>query len=317
MTFLAVSAFGLGALGLAQQPLSTAVVGRQRGTPFSDMEIPSRGRVSEVYVFSEDYICAVQVQFAFSDNRAWMSPRRGGRGCQLNSFHLDLDEYIVGISGRYDAHVNSLQIHTNKRMSPLFGGSGGTQEYRIDLPAGNQAVGFVGRSGHYLNAIGLNFVPLTISQAGQTIIVGGDGGSAFSDSDIPLGARISEVRVRSEDTIIAIQAVYTLWDGRLLEGPVHGGEGGSLSVLRLDADEYIIGFSGRSGAHIDSLSIRTNKRTSQVFGGGGGGEIFDINVPAGSQTIGFRGRSSGYLNAIGLNYATIDRPSRRRDRSRT
>jgi hypothetical protein len=114
--------------------------------------------------------------------------------------------------------------------------------------------------------------------------------------------------------INSIQAVYTLWDGRLLEGPVHGGEGGSLSVFRLDSNEYLTGFSGRYGTNIDSIAIRTNRRTSQVFGGSGGNAIFQINAPAGNQAIGLRGRSSNYLNAIGLNYTLINRSRHRVDR---
>jgi len=171
---------------------------------------------------------------------------------QENSFVLSSDEYITALSGR----------------------CGGTQHYRIDVDAGNQAVGFVGRSGRYLNAIGLNFVPLMIPQAGQTIVVGGAGGAAFSDPGIPRGAKISEVQVRSGDRINAIQMVFKLLDGRILEGQVQGGEGGTPGVFQLDPDEYLVGLSGSSGVHIHSISIRTNRRTSQVFGESSGGNIF-------------------------------------------
>jgi hypothetical protein len=178
---------------------------------------------------------------------------------------------------------------------------------------GNQAVGFVGRAGQFLDALGLTFIPIAVRQVGQTTIVGGSGGVPFSDPEIPLGARISEIRVRSENAINAIQAVYILPDGRLLEGPVHGGQGGSSSVFHLDANEYIIGFSGRAGRYINSLFIQTNKRRSQVFGVGGGPRIFNAKIPAGNQAVGFAGRSSDYLDAIGLNYATIYTPRRRRN----
>jgi hypothetical protein len=311
MIFLAISIVGQGALGFGQHSKSTAIAGSQRGDRFSDNEIPSRVRISEVDVFSDTYICAVQLIFTLSDDRMHISPRHGGSGGELNSFPLNSDEYIIGLSGRYGAHIDSLRIHTNKRTSPLFGGSGGAQDYRIDIDTGYQAAGFVGRSGRYLNAIGLLFVPLTIQQAGLTLISGGAGGSAFSDFDIPLGARISEIRVHSGDVINAIQAVYALRDGSLLEGQIHGKEGGSLTVFALDPKEYVTGFSGKYGIYINSLSIWTNRRTSQVFGGSGGQGIFSVNVPAGNQAIGFRGRSGSYLDAIGLNYAHIEQPRHR------
>jgi hypothetical protein len=309
MTFIAMLVFSLGALG--EKPASTIVTGRHRGDQFSDEKIPSRGRVSDVYIFSDsNHICAVQMQFVFPDGHTWLSPRHGGPGGQQNSFHLDADEYIIGLSGQYNDYIDSLQIHTNKRTSPLFGGSGGTQEYSIDVDAGNQGAGFVGRSGRYLNAIGLNFVSLTITQIRQTMVFGGGGGSAFSDESVPRGARISEVRVRSGNAVNSIQAIYTLLDGRLFEGKIHGGDGGALGVFQLDPDEYVTGLSGHSGENINSIAIRTNKRTSQVFGGDGSGGIFIINVPAGKQAIGFTGRSSSYLNAIGLNHAAVERKQR-------
>ena len=301
--FLAALILCISPLGFGQQPTATTVAGGSGGTPFSDTAIPSGGRVSEVYVFSGNAVDAVQMQFTLPDGRTAVSPRHGGPGGQQNTFRLDSDEYIVAISGRYGDYIDSLRIHTNRRTSPLFGGRGGSQDYRIDVADGNQAVGFVGRAGRYLDAVGLTFAPLMIQGVGQTTISGGRGGSAFSDDKIPMGARISEVRVRAGNTIDSIQAVYTLQDGRLLEGPIHGGGGGSPNVFRLDTNEYITGLSGRYGEYIDSLSIQTNMRTSQVFGGRGGSQTFGAKVPAGNRAIGFLGRSGEYLDAIGLLYA--------------
>ncbi len=313
---LLCSMLGLNKIGLAQQPAATVIAGTREGTRFFDGDIPSRGRVSDVYVFSEsDHVCAVQIQFKLQNGDTRMSPRRGGACGQQTSFHLDLDEFIVGISGRFDRHITSLQIHTNRRTSPLYGSSAGTQEYKIDVDPGNEAVGFTGRAGRYLNALGLSVVSLVTPKAGQTIVVGSNAGTAFSDPDIPRGARISEIRVRSGEVIYSLQAVYTLIDGRTLIGPIHGGEGGNLNTFQLDLNEYLVGFSGKSGAHIISIAIKTNRRTSQTFGENRGESFFGVNVPTGNQAIGIRGRSDKYLDAVGLNYAVLERP-RRRERPR-
>ncbi len=306
LVLLAAASFGINPSGFAQQSMVTSVAGGQGGRPFSDTDIPSGARVLEVHVFAADWIDAVEMVYASQDGRVLTGPRRGGLGGQSYVFRLDSDEYIVGLSGRYGEYIDSLRIHTNKRTSPLFGGSGGSRDYRIDVAPGNQAVGFTGRAGQYLDAIGLIFAPITMRQVRQTTTAGGRGGSAFSDRDIPLGARISAVRVSSGNNIDAIQAVYTLRNGSVLEGPVHGGGGGRSTIFRLDQDEYIIGITGRYGIYIDSLSIRTNKRTSQVFGGRGGDRDFKIDVPAGCLGTGFAGRSAEYLDAVGLTYAPID-----------
>jgi hypothetical protein len=303
MLVIQLSVFG-------QEPRPTNMAGGRGGSPFTDTQIPSGARVSEIRIFSGDVLDSVQMVYTLPDGRTYEGARHGGGGGQMNTFRLDSDEYITGISGRFGEYLDSIQIRTNKRTSPLFGGSGGDRDYRIDVERGNQAVGFLGRSGDYLDAIGLVFTQLPRRQAFQASeanIAGGRGGSPFSDQGIPAGARISEIRIRSGRNVDSIQAVYTLQNGRIMEGPVHGGTGGNIQTFRLDSDEYIIGISGRCGDFVDSIAIETNKRKSPTFGGPGGDRNYAIAVPEGNQVIGFTGRAGGYLDAVGVNYAPVDR----------
>jgi hypothetical protein len=315
------AAAGGGPASQAQQLISTQIVGGSGGANFSDPEPATGARVLEVQVRSGEYVDSVQMVYALRDNRTVAGPRRGGSGGTLSVFHLDADEYIIGISGRAGTYIDSISFQTNKRTSPLFGGNGGDREYRIDIPAGNQAVGFTGRMGRYLDAVGLNYAPRrrgifssilgSPQREDETGIAGGTGGTPFGDRDIPAGARIVEVRVQAGEWVDAVQAVFMLSDGRTVQGTRHGGSGGNVGVFRLDRDEYVIGLSGRCGERIDSLRIQTNKRTSQVFGGRGGSQDYRIDVPAGNQAVGFTGRSGQYLDAIGLIFAPARAPSRR------
>ena len=300
----------LGLLGFGQQALSTDIVGGRGGRQFADLDIPTGAKVTEVHIRSGDHVDSVQLLYTLADGNTQMGTRHGGSGGQLNVFRLDSDEYITGISGRYGDIIDSICVQTNKRTSSTFGGRGGRQDFRVEVLAGNQGIGFTGRAGDYLDAIGLTYTPLSILQANEMTIAGGTGGTAFSDSDIPQGARISEIRVRSGDRIDSIQVIYTLPNGSVVEGAVHGGRGGSSRSFSLDSDEYIIGLSGRSGDQIDSLRIHTNKRTSPTFGGRGGNKDYKIDVPSGSQAIGFNGRAGRYLNAVGLNSTATNAYSR-------
>ena len=297
----------------AQEPRQTDMAGGHGGSSFNDMQIPFGARVLEIRVYSGDEVDSVQMVYALPDGRTFTGPTHGGGGGRLNVFRLDPDEYVVGISGRFGDYVDSLRIHTNKRTSPTYGGIGGDRDYRIDVERGHQAVGFLGRSGDYLDAIGLTFAPLPrrqAMQANEAAMAGGGGGSPFSDQEIPAGARISEIRIRAGRNVDSIQAVYTLQNGRFLEGPVHGGGGGNIQTFRLDSDEYIVGISGRCGDFVDSITIVTNKRRSQTFGGSGGERSYDLEAPNGSQVIGFTGRAGEYLDAIGVNYAPLGSRSR-------
>lgn len=315
-------------LALAQQVTSTDIAGGRGGNGFSDVQPPAGARVTEVRIWSGDTVDSVQMVYALADGSTTMGPKHGGSGGGLNVFRLDPDEYITGLSGRYGDTVDSLRIQTNKRISPQYGGRGGSRDFRIDVPAGNQALGLAGRAGDTIDAIGLTHAPIysqttpqrrrggwftssqtspqqSIGQVGQTSIAGGSGGSPFSDPELPQGAKIAEVRIQSGDRVDGIQIVYLLPDGSLLEGARHGRMGGSYRTFRLDSDEYVIGISGRYGDTVDSLQIRTNKRTSQLFGGRGGDKDYRVDVPTGNQGIGFTGRCGSSMDAIGLIHSPV------------
>lgn len=319
LLLLAAAFSGMSLPVIAQQPAATAVYGGRGGNSFSDIEIPAEARILDVAVFSGDYVDAVQITYILPDGRTISSARHGGGGGARHVFRLDSDEYITGLSGRYGSYIDSLCIHTNKRSSPVFGGRGGNRDYSVEIASGNYAVGFVGRAGDYVDAIGLTYLPLALRNVQLTAIAGGRGGSAFSDREIPEGARITEIQVRSGDYIDSVQIVYVLRDGRSFKGPMHGGSGGRSNVFRLDSDEYLIGISGRYGNYVDSLTFHTNKRSSATFGGRGGNRDFRIFVPQGNQAIGLTGRAAEYLDAIGLRYDSIQsqpNDSQRRRRRR-
>ncbi len=310
---LAAVVLALGAPGFGQTISQTNVVGGSGGNAFQDTSFPSGARVSEIRISAGNFIDAVQLVYVTPDGRTATSTLRGGSGGNVNTFRLDSGEYITGISGRHGRNIDSLRIHTNKRTSPVYGGSGGAQDYRIDIPSGNQAVGFIGRAGRYIDAIGLAYAQNYQPIAGQSKIAGGSGGSGFMDNEIPWGARLTEIRVHAGRYIDGIQAVYTLPDGGIFEAPFHGGTGGTRTVFRLDANEYVIGISGRHGDYIDSLQIHTNTRTSPQYGKSGGRSEFRIDIPSGNQAVGLIGRAGRYLDAIGLSYTAAVSTRQTRD----
>jgi hypothetical protein len=295
----------------AQEGIQTEVYGGGGGSSFSETMLQSAGRIAEIHVFSGDWVDAIQIIYALPDGKTVSGRRFGGNNGKEGIFRLDADEYITSISGRYGDYIDSVVFQTNRRSSARFGGSGGRQDYRVNVPAGFQAAGITGRSARYLDAIGLVAIQAVTRQETQTY--GGRGGAPFTDRDVPNGAQITEIRINSADVVDGIQLVYSLRDGRVIEGPHRGGSGGRLDVFRLDADEYITGIYGRYGDFIDSLVIVTNRRSSQSFGGRGGRADFRINIPSGMRAIGFSGRSAKYLDAIGLAYEQETNRSQRRD----
>lgn len=303
---------------LAQRAPATEIAGGPGGASFSDPEPEWGERVVEVQVRSGEYVDSVQLVYISGDGRTLTGPQHGGEGGSLNVFHLDADEYLIGVSGRTGSYIDSIRFQTNKRTSPAFGGRGGSREFHVEVPPDSQVTGLVGRAGEYLDAIGLNFAPFrrrffsgfgSAAELGETSLAGGSGGATFADSEIPAEAFIAEIRVQEGEYIDSVQVVYQLPDGRsLVEAAKHGGGGGHTATFRLEPGEYITGLSGRCGTYVDSLRIHTNRRTSQLFGGRGGDREFRIDVPQGNQAAGFMGRSGEYVDAIGLTYARIPGP---------
>ncbi len=306
----------IGSAGVApaQQMDFTQIFGGRGGDEFTDFSPPAGSRVVEVRIYAGDTIDSLQMIYSLPDGRTTAGSKHGGRGGNPNTFRLDADEYITGISGRFGNTVDSLRFHTNRRTSPNYGGRGGSQDYRAEVPSGYQAMGFKGRAGNTIDAIGLVYSPasrssrssnvMSPSGGNQTTLAGGRGGNPFSDRP-PQGARLAEIRVRAGDAIDAIQAIYVTQDGRIQDGQRHGGGGGRENIFRLDSGEYVVGLSGRFGKTVDSLRIETNRRSSPLYGGRGGSQDYRIDVPAGTLAIGFVGRSGKTLDAVGLNYDTL------------
>lgn len=170
MVVAAACIFGT-ALGLSQQSGSTNFMGGPGGREFSDPEPSAGARVTEVRIRSSDAIDAVQMVYALAVGSGFMGDQHGGSGGRFSVFSLDPDEYITGISGRYGDTIDSLRIQTNKRASQLYGGGGGNRDYRLEVPRDTEAVGFVGRSGNLVDAIGLIYAPIQRRRGlfGQTI----------------------------------------------------------------------------------------------------------------------------------------------------
>jgi hypothetical protein len=129
---------------------------------------------------------------------------------------------------------------------------------------------------------------------------GGTGGEEFTDDIPPEVDQVVEVRIYAQQQVHAVQIVHKTADGRHQPFPVHGSITGKPHVLRLAADEFIVGIRGRFGAQVDSICIITNKQVSPLFGGEGGNGAYIYEASPGSEIVGFYGRAGDSLNAIGV-----------------
>ena len=162
-----------------------------------------------------------------------------------------------------------------------------------------QIAGFRGRSGSYIDAIGIIVSPEasleSIEEHGD--LIGGSGGNAFSDNIPQDGAKVAGIRIRSGWGLDAIQILYAKGEHR------HGGNGGGENAFTLKEDEYLTKISGKAGSYIGSIQFHTNEDTSNSYGTAQGqwaGADFTLEASANQQIVGFKGRSGSYIDAIGI-----------------
>ncbi|HQY89975.1 jacalin-like lectin [Caldilinea sp.] len=129
---------------------------------------------------------------------------------------------------------------------------------------------------------------------------GGNGGLPLQGVVIPAGARISEVRVTCGWFVDSIQIGYTDAAGESHMLPGVGGHGSHAHQFALEAGEYLVGISGRSGRYVDSIVFHTNLRVSPTYGGGSGEHAFSFLAPEDSEVVGFFGSADWYIDAIGI-----------------
>ena len=126
------------------------------------------------------------------------------------------------------------------------------------------------------------------------------------------GHRIAMVSVYYDDFIYGIQAFYESNEG-VIPGEVHLGTNAhdedhkfKVKTLMLECDEHITELSGRSGAWMDRLTLKTNKGNEIDVGGDGGGD-FNMEIPEGMRVVSFFGGTGEYLNYIGAVVGPIPR----------
>jgi hypothetical protein len=121
-----------------------------------DLKLAPNHRVVRVVIRTGEIVDFVQIIHILPDNDTLVDlDPHGGSGGGQQSLDLRADERITQIDGRYGQLVDSINIRTNQGRVLSGGGGGGVQGYLYQAPPGLQIVGFFGRSGAVMDAIGI------------------------------------------------------------------------------------------------------------------------------------------------------------------
>ena len=101
-------------------------------------------RISKVTVWHRDLVDGIELE---TDKGTL--PRIGGTGksrdIRHDTFELELDEFLTGVSIEFWNYVDRITFHTNKRNYGPYGGMGGQAKKSLYAPKGRKVVGFKGR----------------------------------------------------------------------------------------------------------------------------------------------------------------------------
>ena len=142
--------------------------GGEGGYEFDDATIANMDQleIGEITIRSGRFIESIEILYRNPHTGELVqSDHHGGPGGTEDP-HIILSpgEYIVEIRGRTGQFVDSLTLQTNQgRTFGRFGGLGGSADYdapsQQEMNAGNEVFAFFGRSGEYLDAVGIHTRP--------------------------------------------------------------------------------------------------------------------------------------------------------------
>ncbi len=148
----------LDAIGGLSEIYGSAQAGGMGGTPFLD-RIPADGRLSRISIRAGSYVDSIQVHHMVAG--AEVSGRaHGAEGGSRYEIDLKPTEVIDRVHGRHGAYVDRIGFDirdttTGATRTETFGGGGGDTDFSFAVPLGKKLTGFWGRSGDYLDSVGI------------------------------------------------------------------------------------------------------------------------------------------------------------------
>jgi|SRR5947209_8511082 len=127
--------------------------GGEGGVPYSTFVRPP-DRITSVTVWHRVYVDGLQLETS-----AGPLPKIGATGLNRDireeSFQLQPDEFLTGVSVEYWSYIDRITFHSNQRSYGPFGGTGGRVKKKLDAPPGRVVAGFKGRHWHFIDSLQL------------------------------------------------------------------------------------------------------------------------------------------------------------------
>ena len=291
---------------MARSILQSSTFGGGGGSAWDDnilTKSPAIVGIHKVDIRHGDQVDSLQVTYRLADGSTYTAPSHGGTGGSFSSFTLASNERIVRVEGKTDStvvdrvtFVTKNDVGEEKKYGP-FGKTG-----RTPFSVEGYIVGFFGRSGNLLDALGVYYLP----QLQKSSLFGGSGGNAFVDPvdvNIPPVVKVKSMKIRHSNQVNCIDVDYLLLGGGVLDGETHGGSGGSSTIVDLADDEVIVKMAGKTNnTLVDQFTLTTTRPDGTTATYGPLGKTGKTEFEVQGNIVGFFGRSGDFLDAVGAFY---------------
>lgn len=255
--------------------------------------------IHQIIVAYGDAIDSINIEYDNNGSPFWLE-HGGSTGNKIGKVQLDYPrEILTSISGYYDTYLRSLTFKSNLKKYGPYGRQHGAY---FSFPVSDgKIVGFHGRSGSYLDSVGvyLSNLHTTVPPKSKTVISigpwGGKGGDQWDDGAC---AGVRQIILVHGRVIDSIQIEYER-DGSSVWSR-HGGRGGNKTdMIQLDYPrENLISISGHYGNYLSSLTFESNLKKYGPYGVEQG-TYFSFPMTEG-KIVGFHGQSGWYLDSLGV-----------------
>jgi len=151
---------GLAATALAGRliPHGQGIAGGPGGQFFSEMgafnQLPCGTRPKHILIRSGHKIDSIGLTHVRLDGSGFWTGTYGGRGGVQRQIDLADGEDIIAMEGTFGEHVHQIRFITNRGVTPMFGETVGPHPFHFTAQPGCRIVGFHGRAGALVDAIG-------------------------------------------------------------------------------------------------------------------------------------------------------------------
>uniref|UniRef100_I1R0K4 Jacalin-type lectin domain-containing protein n=2 Tax=Oryza glaberrima TaxID=4538 RepID=I1R0K4_ORYGL len=287
----------------------------------------NRGRLYDIQVaphhlesikVCSDMAAIHSFEFTYSDHNGkkhTAGPWGGYDGNNVHMIQLGPSEFLVEVSGTFGRYhhalniITSLTFVTNAQSYGPYGQREGTP-FHISVQSSGCIVGFFGRAGWYVDAIGIYVKPklqkvkdkakFGLAKIGPC---GGNGGKAHDIMVLP--RRLENVTICSDIVIHSLAFSYNDHDGQHHTAGPWGGDGGNNQTIQFGPSEFLTSVSGTIGSYntsydvITSITLVTNVDCYGPFGQEKG-ISFNFPIQGNGSIVGFFGHAELYVDAIGV-----------------